>query len=73
MNKISIQARLFFKKFMWNIIYLISYKSLVFMDEDLIYKEFIHEILKTKKNDSNVKWIINQSNAKDGKDITVNL
>lgn len=71
MHKISNQAKLFFKKFMWNMIYLFSYKSLAYMDEDILYNEFLNEIYKSKKNDLNLKGIVNANNQKDEKDICV--
>lgn len=52
-------------------IYLFSYKSLAFMDEDMLYKEFLNEVYKSKKNDLHLKGIVNVNNQKDEKDIYV--
>jgi len=72
MYKISDQAKLFFKKFMWNMIYLFSYKSLAMLDEDILYNEFLNEIYKSKKNDLILKGISNSHiNNKDEKDVYV--
>lgn len=71
MMKISDQAKLFFKKFLWNMIYLFSYKSIALMDEDVLYKEFLNEILKYKKNDLSFKGFANFTDQRNGKDIYV--
>lgn len=41
------------------------------MDEDVLYKEFLNEILKYKKNDLSFKGFANFTDQRNGKDIYV--